>query len=71
MIGGAVGIAGHVEIGDGVVVTGYSLVRHARPGPGMYSAGMPAIEARKWRRAVAPLHRLDARARGDGAGKEP
>jgi UDP-3-O-[3-hydroxymyristoyl] glucosamine N-acyltransferase len=59
MIGGAVGIAGHLEIGDGVIVTGYSLVSHSLPGPGIYSSGMPAIEAAKWRRAVARLHRLD------------
>jgi UDP-3-O-[3-hydroxymyristoyl] glucosamine N-acyltransferase len=64
MIGGAVGIAGHLEIGDEVVVTGYTLVTHSLPGPGMYSSGMPAIESGKWRRAVARLHRLDARARG-------
>jgi UDP-3-O-[3-hydroxymyristoyl] glucosamine N-acyltransferase len=66
MIGGAVGIAGHLEIGDDVVVTGYSLVTHSLPGPGMYSSGMPAIEAGRWRRAVARLHRLDAR-RGRGS----
>jgi UDP-3-O-[3-hydroxymyristoyl] glucosamine N-acyltransferase len=66
MIGGAVGIAGHLEIGDDVVVTGYSLVTHSLPGPGVYSSGMPAIEATKWRRAVARLHRLDAK-RGRGA----
>ncbi len=64
MIGGAVGIAGHLEIGDDVVVTGYSLVTHSLPGPGIYSSGLPAIEAAKWRRAVARLHRLDARRRG-------
>ena len=64
MIGGAVGIAGHLEIGDGVVVTGYSLVTHSLPGPGVYSSGWPAIEAGKWRRAVARLHRLDARRSG-------
>lgn len=70
MIGGAVGIAGHLEIGDGVVVTGYSLVTHSLPGPGVYSSGMPAIEARKWRRAVAKLRRLDARGRGgEGQGE--
>jgi UDP-3-O-[3-hydroxymyristoyl] glucosamine N-acyltransferase len=67
MIGGAVGIAGHLEIGDDVIVTGYSLVTHSLPGPGTYSSGMPAIEATKWRRAVARLHRLDAgRGRKDG-----
>lgn len=59
MIGGAVGIAGHLAIGDEVVVTGYSMVSHSLPGPGTYSSGMPAIEAAKWRRAVARLHRLD------------
>jgi len=59
MIGGAVGIAGHLEIGDGVVVTGYSMVAHSLRGPGTYSSGLPAIEAAKWRRAVARLHRLD------------
>jgi len=59
MIGGAVGIAGHLEIGDGVIVTGYSLVTHSLPGPGTYSSGMPAIEAAKWRKAVARLHRLE------------
>jgi UDP-3-O-[3-hydroxymyristoyl] glucosamine N-acyltransferase len=60
MLGGAVGIAGHLEIGDDVVVTGYSLVSHSLPGPGTYSSGMPAIEAANWRRAVARLRRLDA-----------
>ena len=73
MIGGAVGIAGHLEIGDDVVITGYSLVTHSLTGPGMYSSGMPAIEAGKWRRAVARLHRLDGgRGRGgkDGQGDE-
>jgi len=73
MIGGAVGIAGHLEIGDEVVVTGYSLVTHSLPGPGMYSSGWPAMEAPKWRRAVARLHRLDAGRRGrsgpDGQGE--
>jgi UDP-3-O-[3-hydroxymyristoyl] glucosamine N-acyltransferase len=69
MIGGAVGIAGHLEIGDGVVVTGYSMVSHSLPGPGMYSSGMPAVEAAKWRRTVARLRRLDARDRR-GKGEE-
>jgi UDP-3-O-[3-hydroxymyristoyl] glucosamine N-acyltransferase len=66
MIGGAVGIAGHLEIGDDVIVTGYSLVTRSLPGPGTYSSGMPAIEAAKWRRAVARLHRLDAGRGGKG-----
>lgn len=59
MIGGAVGIVGHLEIGDGVIVTGYSMVTRSLPGPGIYSSGMPAIEAAKWRRTVARLYRLE------------
>lgn len=70
MIGGAVGIVGHLEIGDGVVVTGYSMVAHSLPGPGVYSSGMPAIEASKWRRAVARLRRLDAGGRSGKKGDE-
>lgn len=70
MIGGAVGIAGHLEIGDGVVITGYSLVSHSLPGPGMYSSGIPAIEASKWRRTVARLRRLDARGASGEKGEE-
>jgi UDP-3-O-[3-hydroxymyristoyl] glucosamine N-acyltransferase len=61
-----VGIAGHLEIGDEVIVTGLSMVSRSLPGPGMYSSGWPAIEAAQWRRAVARLHRLDA---GRGRGK--
>ena len=73
MIGGAVGIAGHLEIGDDVIVTGYSLVSHSLPGPGVYSSGIPAVEAPRWRRMVARLRRLEAgRAKGaeqDGEGE--
>jgi UDP-3-O-[3-hydroxymyristoyl] glucosamine N-acyltransferase len=71
MIGGAVGIVGHLEIGDDVVVTGFSMVTHSLPGPGTYSSGLPAIAATDWRRTVARLHRLDAeRRRGGGQGKK-
>jgi UDP-3-O-[3-hydroxymyristoyl] glucosamine N-acyltransferase len=66
MIGGAAGTVGHLEIGDDVNVTGYSMVTHSLPGPGTYSSGLPAIAAADWRRVVARLHRLDAEKRGDG-----
>ena len=78
MVGGAVGIVGHLEIGDDVVVTGYSMVTHSLPGPGTYSSGMPAIQSIDWRRTVARLRRLDALERrlariergGDGTQQE-
>jgi len=59
MIAGFVGIAGHLKIVDRVVVLGYSLVSHSILSPGVYSSGVPAQEAQKWRRTVARLRQLD------------
>jgi UDP-3-O-[3-hydroxymyristoyl] glucosamine N-acyltransferase len=58
MIGGMVGFAGHLSIADDVVVTGCSLVSASIQEAGTYSSGMPAVEARRWRRMVAHLRRL-------------
>lgn len=59
MIGGAVGVAGHLSVCDDVVVTGLSLVSHSIREPGIYSSGIPAEDARAWRRIVARLKRID------------
>jgi UDP-3-O-[3-hydroxymyristoyl] glucosamine N-acyltransferase len=59
MIGGGVGIAGHLTIADDVVLTGFSLVTNSIKQAGSYSSGMPAVESRTWRRIVARLRRLD------------
>jgi UDP-3-O-[3-hydroxymyristoyl] glucosamine N-acyltransferase len=58
MIGGGVGIAGHLTIADDVVVTGVSLVSASIKHAGSYSSGMPVVETRRWRRMVAQLRRL-------------
>jgi UDP-3-O-[3-hydroxymyristoyl] glucosamine N-acyltransferase len=58
IIGGMVGIAGHLTIGDGVQITGLTMVSRSLPGPGVYSSGWPAQDARQWRRTVASTHRL-------------
>lgn len=64
LIGGAVGIAGHLEIADRTTVLGMSMVSHSITAPGgTYASGMPAREARSWRRTVARLNRLDPRSR--------
>ena len=57
-IGGGVGVAGQLSIADDVVLTGYSLVTSSITEAGSYSSGMPALETRRWRRAVASLRRL-------------
>ncbi len=57
MIGGAVGIAGHLSIADDVVITGKSSVSHSITGAGVYSSTLPTEEAHTWRRLVARFKR--------------
>ena len=59
MIGGMAGIAGHLEICDGVAVLGLSMVSRSITTPGIYSSGLPVSEAGDWRRVVARLRHLD------------
>jgi UDP-3-O-[3-hydroxymyristoyl] glucosamine N-acyltransferase len=62
MIGGMVGIVGHLSICDDVAVTGLTMVSHPITQPGVYSGGIPAEEARAWRRIVGRLKRIDSMA---------
>ena len=58
-IAGGVGISGHLTIGDDVVLTGFSVVTHSIPRPGVYSSSIPVEEAHTWRRLVARFKRID------------
>jgi UDP-3-O-[3-hydroxymyristoyl] glucosamine N-acyltransferase len=62
VIGGGVGFVGHLEVCDGVTVTGMSMVAQSITRPGVYS-GIPAEEARRWRRNIGRFHQLDELAR--------
>ena len=62
VIGGGVGFVGHLEICDRVTVTGMSMVAQSITRPGVYS-GIPAEDARRWRRNVGRFHQLDELAR--------
>jgi UDP-3-O-[3-hydroxymyristoyl] glucosamine N-acyltransferase len=62
MIGGMAGIVGHLSICDDVAVTGLTMVSHSITRPGVYSGGIPAEDARTWRRIVARLKRIDSMA---------
>jgi UDP-3-O-[3-hydroxymyristoyl] glucosamine N-acyltransferase len=59
LIGGMVGIVGHLEICDDVALTGRTMVSSSIRKPGMYSSGLPADEAKRFRRNVARFNRLD------------
>ena len=59
MIGGMTAIGGHIEIVDNVVITAMSGVGNSIKSPGIYSSGLPATEARLWRRITARIRNLD------------
>jgi UDP-3-O-[3-hydroxymyristoyl] glucosamine N-acyltransferase len=59
MIGGMTAIGGHIEIVDNVVISGNSAVGNSIKSPGEYSSGIPATEAKLWRRIVARIRNLD------------
>ena len=62
VIAGGVGFVGHLEICDHVTITGMSMVAQSITRPGVYS-GIPAEEARRWRRNIGRFHQLDELAR--------
>ena len=63
LLGGAVGVVGHLEICDKVVVTGKSVVRNSITEPGEYSSGTPLTDNRTWRKNAARFKQLDVLAR--------
>ncbi len=63
LIGGQVGIVGHVEICDNVTITSRSMIAASILKPGVYSGGLPAQEAAKFRRNIVRFRQLDELAR--------
>ena len=63
MIGGMVGLVGHLEICDDVYLTGKTMVTHSITRPGLYSGQLPFDEARGVRRNSARFQKLDELAR--------
>ncbi|MBB1310314.1 UDP-3-O-(3-hydroxymyristoyl)glucosamine N-acyltransferase [Pseudoalteromonas sp. SR41-8] len=57
-IAGLVGINGHIDICDGVILTGMSMVTKAITEPGVYSSGLPHSSNKEWRRNIAHLRNL-------------
>jgi UDP-3-O-[3-hydroxymyristoyl] glucosamine N-acyltransferase len=57
-IGGGVGIVGHVEICDGVTVSGFSLITKSITKPGVYTSSIPSQPHRAWMETLANLRAL-------------
>jgi len=63
LIGGGAGIVGHLEICDGVTVSGMTLVTKSINEPGVYTSGSPFMPHAEWLRNAAHLRHLDRIAR--------
>ncbi len=59
MIGGQVGIAGHIEICDDVAIAGKSAVTGSIRKPGVYASTLPCDEIKRFRRNAARFSSLD------------
>jgi UDP-3-O-[3-hydroxymyristoyl] glucosamine N-acyltransferase len=57
-IGGAAMISGHLEIVDGVVVSGATQVFDSIKEPGVYTGTFPALPHRSWRQIASRVRRL-------------
>lgn len=62
-IAGGVGIVGHIDITDGVHITGMTLVSKSITEPGVYSSGTAIMPANEWRKSAARFRQLDEMAR--------
>ncbi|AHG42173.1 UDP-3-O-(3-hydroxymyristoyl) glucosamine N-acyltransferase [Pseudomonas syringae CC1557] len=63
MFAGGVGLVGHIEICDGVFITGMTMVTHSITEPGSYSSGTAMQPAAEWRKSAARLRKIDDMAR--------
>jgi UDP-3-O-[3-hydroxymyristoyl] glucosamine N-acyltransferase len=58
-IGGAAMIHGHIEICDGAVVAGGTMIRRSITQPGLYDGFFPALPHKEWMKNLARFNRLD------------
>jgi len=63
VIGGAVGITGHLSICDKVSVSAMSMVTQSITEPGVYSSGTLLQESRQWKKNVLTLNKLSGLSR--------
>ncbi|MDO8270857.1 MAG: UDP-3-O-(3-hydroxymyristoyl)glucosamine N-acyltransferase [Gammaproteobacteria bacterium] len=58
-IGGAVGIIGHLQIADKVMISAMSLVSQSIAESGIYSSGTGLLESKEWKRNIVRFRQLD------------
>ena len=63
MLAGGVGLVGHIDICDGVFITGMTMVTHSITEPGAYSSGTAMQPAADWKKNAVRFRQLDALAK--------
>ncbi|GLR74836.1 UDP-3-O-(3-hydroxymyristoyl)glucosamine N-acyltransferase [Aliivibrio sifiae] len=59
IIGGGSVINGHIDITDGVTITGMGMVMRGISEKGMYSSGIPLQTNKEWRKTATRVHKID------------
>jgi len=59
IIGGGAGLGGHLELADGVMLTGMTMVTKSIKQAGSYSSGIPAEETHHWHKNVIRYRQMD------------
>ncbi|WP_457668585.1 UDP-3-O-(3-hydroxymyristoyl)glucosamine N-acyltransferase [Thiolapillus sp.] len=62
-LAGGVGVVGHIELADGVHVSGASVVSRSLREPGVYTGGILAMPHKTWQKNIARIKQLDSMAR--------
>jgi UDP-3-O-[3-hydroxymyristoyl] glucosamine N-acyltransferase len=60
VIAGLVGINGHIDVADGIVFTGMTMVTKNVKEPGVYSSGMPCQSNKEWNKNNARIRKLES-----------
>ena len=62
VLAGGVGLVGHIEIADGVHITGMSMITKSISAPGSYSSGTAFEPSRQWKKTAVRLRQLESMA---------
>lgn len=62
-LAGGVGVVGHIDLADGVHVSGASVVSRSLREPGVYTGGVLAMPHKVWQKNIARIKQLDSMAR--------
>lgn len=63
VLAGGAGLVGHIELCDGVTITGRSMITHSIDKPGVYSSGTSFQDNKSWKKNAVRFAHLDELAR--------